>query len=100
MLTFEESKVFEYYSSVFKRLEKQDGGYYPSRHDPIALSETASHFNISEAEASRIFSEFSKHAADLEMEKVKKLPPAARKNFLSKELMIFFATTRIFHFIK
>ena len=29
MLTFEESKVFEYYSSVFKRLEKQDGGYYP-----------------------------------------------------------------------
>ena len=60
MLTFEESKVFEYSSSVFKRLEKQDGGYYPSRHDPIALSETASHFNISEAEASRIFSEFSK----------------------------------------
>lgn len=100
MLTFEESKVFEYYSSVFKRLEKQDGGYYPSRHDPIALSETASHFNISEAEASRIFSEFSKHAADLEREKVKKLPPAARKNFFKQRAHDIFCNNKDLPFYK
>lgn len=85
MITFEDSKVFEYYSNVFKRLEKQDNGYHPLRHDPIALSETASHFNISEAEVSRIFDEFSKHAADLEMKKIRKLSPTAQKNFLKQK---------------
>lgn len=100
MLTFEDSEVFEYYSNVFKRLEKQDGGYYPSRHDPIALSETASHFNISETEASRIFSEFSKHAADLEMQKIKKLPPAARKKFFEQRAHDIFCNNKDLPFYK
>ncbi len=82
MAKIEESEVFEYYVNVFKKLEEQDGAYYPSKHDPVALSDTASHFSISEAEASRIFDEFSKHAADVEMERIKKLPLPARRKFM------------------
>ena len=84
MPKLEEGKVYEYYCGVFDRLKKQDGAYYPSKHDPIALSETANHFNISKEDASRIFDEFDKHAVDLEMEKVKKLSPALRKHFYEK----------------
>ena len=68
----------------FDELEQRDGAYYPSKHDPIALSKTAGQFNITESEASRIFDEFSKHAADLEMKKANTLPPAARKRFIEQ----------------
>lgn len=84
MATIEESKVYEYYLGVFDELESQDGGYFPSKHDHVALSKTATHFSISESEASRIFDEFNKKAADLEIEKVNKLPLPARKMFLRK----------------
>lgn len=84
MPKLEESKIYEYYCGVFTELEQKDGAYYPSKHDPIALSNTANHFGISEEDASRIFDEFSKHAADLEMEKVNKFPPAIRKQFIEQ----------------
>lgn len=57
MATKEESTVFEYYSGVFKELEKLDGGYFPHKHDPVTLRRTAEHFSISENEASRISEE-------------------------------------------
>ena len=46
MAKIEESEVFEYYVNVFKKLEEQDGAYYPSKHDPVALSDTASNGKI------------------------------------------------------
>ena len=98
MATIEESKIYEYYLKVFEDLETQDGGYFPSKHDSIALSKTATHFSISESEASRIFDEFSKKAADLEMEKVKNFHRQPEKDFFSKEPTIFFVTIVISHF--
>ncbi len=100
MATIEESKIYEYYLKVFEDLETQDGGYFPSKHDSIALSKTATHFSISESEASRIFDEFSKKAADLEMEKVKKLPPAARKRFFQQRAHDIFCNNRDLPFYK
>jgi len=100
VLKFEESEVFEYYSNVFTELEKQDNGYYPSKHDPIALSRTAKHFNISEEEASSIFDKFSKHAAELDMAKIKKLPPELRKRFLRQRSHDLLCNNRDLPFFK
>lgn len=94
MATIEESAVFEYCQSVFRRLDERDGGYFPSRHDKPAFSETATHFSISEAEVDRIFSEYSKQAADIEMEKVNKLPPALRKRVLAQRASDIFRNNR------
>lgn len=100
MANIEESKIYEYYLKVFDDLEKQDGGYFPSKHDSIALSSTATHFSISESEANRIFDEFSKKAADLEMERVKKLPPAARKRFFQQRAHDIFCNNHDLPFYK
>lgn len=86
MATIDEGKVFEYYQSVFQELETQDGAYYPSKHDPLALTRTAEHFGIDSAEASRIYDEFTKQAADIEMKELQKLPEAIRKAKIEKRL--------------
>lgn len=86
MATIDEAKVFEYYQGVFDELETQDGGYYPSKHDPVALKKTAEHFNIDTSEASRIFDEYTKHTAELEMRELNRLPKAIRKKEMEKRI--------------
>lgn len=94
MATVEESAVFEYCQGVFRKLDERDGGYYPSRHDKPAFSQTAEHFSISEAEVDRIFNEYSKQAADIEMEKIKRMPPALRKKVMEQRAKDIFRNNR------
>lgn len=84
MPTFEEGSVFEYCEKFFRELDNRDGGYFPSRHDHCVFSQTASEFSISEDEVNRIFNEYSKQAADIEIEKINRLPLAVRKKVLLK----------------
>ena len=82
MATIEESSVFEYCEKLYRELDERDGGYYPFRHDKYVFSKAASNFSITENEVNRIFNEYSKQAADIEMEKIKKLPIAIRKKVI------------------
>jgi hypothetical protein len=100
MATIEESAVFEYCQRVFRELDERDGGYYPSRHDKPAFTQTAEHFSISEAEVDRIFNEYSKQAADIEMEKIKKMPPALRKKVIEQRARDIFRNNRDLPFYK
>lgn len=86
MATIEESAVFEYCENLFRELEQRDGGYFPSKHDKVAIGQTAQRFSISEHEVNRIYGEFTKQTADIEMEKIKRLPPAMRKRVMEKKL--------------
>lgn len=92
--TIEESTVFEYCQRVFRELAERDGGYSPSQHDKPAFSKTAEHFLISEAEVDRIFNEYSKQAADIEMEQIKKMPPALRKRVIEQRVSDIFRNNR------
>lgn len=100
MATIEESRVFEFYSNVFKELQQQDGGYYPSKHDPLALARTCAQFNISEDEANRIFDDFSKQAADLEIQRVKAMPEKYRKSFFKQRAHDLLCNNRDLPFYK
>lgn len=100
MATVEESAVFEYCQNTFRELDMRDGGYYPSRHDKQAISQTAEHFSISENEVNRIFGEYSKHAADIEMDKIKKLPPALRKRTMERRVRDIFLNNRDLPYFK
>lgn len=83
MATIEESKVFEYCEELFTELKKKDNGYYPSKHDNYVISETAKHFSISELEVNRIYDEYTKQVADIQIKKINKLPlPLRRKKIL------------------
>ncbi len=82
MATMEDAKIFEYCENLFDKLKERDGGYYPSKHDSYAIEETAKHFSISIDEVNRIFHEFTKQTAEIEMTKINKLPPALRKKVI------------------
>lgn len=82
MATIEESRVFEYCEQLFSDLKKQDGGYYPSKHDEFVISETAKHFSISISEVDRIYHEYTKQSADIQMKKINRLPLPLRKKVM------------------
>lgn len=84
MATIEESAVFEYCEKLFRELDDRDGGYFPSKHDGYVFNQTALNFHISEEEVGRIYNEYSRHAANLEIEKINRLPKAIRKNVMMK----------------
>ncbi|KXL53769.1 hypothetical protein CLNEO_09950 [Anaerotignum neopropionicum] len=94
MATIEESAVFEYCEEMFRKFQERDGGYYPSKHDKPAFVQTAEHFSISIDEVNRIFHEYSKLAADVEMEKINKLPPPLRKRFMEQRAKDLFCNNR------
>lgn len=98
MATIEESAVFEYCENLFHELERRDGGYFPSKHDKTAISQTAQQFSISEHEVSRIYGEYTKQAADLEMEKIKRLPPVMRKRAMEKKFSNILRSNKDLHF--
>ena len=74
MATIENSEIVEACQKGFKDLELQDGGYYPSKHDKKVFELVSKEFSITEEEVIRIYDEYTKHAADIEMKKNKKTP--------------------------
>lgn len=82
MATIEESRVFEYCEQLFMKLKEQDGGYYPSKHDELVISETAKKFSLSPLEVDRIYDEYTKQSADIEIKKINKLPLPLRKKVM------------------
>lgn len=82
MATIEQSKIVEACQKHFRDLEIQDDGYYPSKHDKKVFESVANEFDITEEEVLRIYDEYTKHAADVEIQKIKKLPPAIRKKVM------------------
>ena len=100
MATIDEAAVFEFYMAKFEELEKQDGGYYPSKHDEPALSQTAEHFGIDKDEASRIFTEYSEQAAGIEMAALRRLPAAIRQEKVRKRLHDIVCNNRDLPFFK
>lgn len=100
MATIEESAIFEYCEEIFRKLDERDGGYYPSRHDKPAFSQPAEHFSISEAKVNRIFYEYSKQAADIIIEKIKKLPFPLRKRVMEQRARDIFRNNRDWPYYK
>ncbi|MDT3698851.1 MAG: hypothetical protein RO469_05430 [Thermincola sp.] len=100
MPTIEEGSVFEYCERLYRELDEKDGGYYPSRHDKYVFSKAATNFAITEEEVDRIFNEYSKQAADIEMEKIKRLPIAVRKKILLKKASDIMKNNRDLPFFK
>lgn len=82
MATIEESKVFEYCEQLFMKLKEQDGGYYPSKHDEFVISETAKYFSLSISEVNRIYNEYTKQSADIQIKKINRLPLPLRKKVM------------------
>jgi len=82
MPTFEDSAVYEYCELLYEELNKNDSGYYPSKHDGIVFQQAAAHFNISEEKVHEIYREHSKLAVDIEMNKISKLPPAIKQKII------------------
>jgi hypothetical protein len=84
MATIEESAVFEYCQKLFDDFEARDGGYYPSRHDKDVYTQASAYFSISEIDISRIFDVYSRQAAEIEMQRINKLPSPIRKKAIEK----------------
>ena len=74
MATLRERDVFEYCENLFEKLKKDDGGYYPHKHDRMVFEQTAEHFSISEENVRKIYDSYTKLAAQIEMLKIKRLP--------------------------
>ncbi|MCQ4022849.1 hypothetical protein [Ruminococcus sp. zg-924] len=74
MAKIEESAVYEFCEHVYEELSKKDGGYHPSKHDSEMLRRTSEQFSISEENVDRIYKDYTKVAADIEIQKIKKLP--------------------------
>ena len=53
MATLRERDVFEYCENLFEKLKKEDGGYYPHKHDRLVFEKTAEHFSISDEMSAR-----------------------------------------------
>lgn len=85
MATIENSKIVEACQKKFKDFELQDGGYYPSKHDKKVFELVSKEVSLTEEEVIRIYDEYTKHAADIEMEKIKKLPVALRKKVMQNK---------------
>lgn len=59
----DEKSIYDYLQSTWDKLEKQDGGYFPSKHDPEAFKQTANHFNITIQKVHEIFDKIDKEIA-------------------------------------
>ena len=55
MATLRERDVFEYCENLFEKLKKEDGGYYPHKHDRLVFEKTAEHFSISDENVRKIY---------------------------------------------
>lgn len=86
MATIEEGSVFEYCEGLFVELIDKDGGYHPSKHDVQVFKQAAKRFGITTDDVNRIYSTYSKIAADREIDKINKLPKAIRQKVIKREL--------------
>lgn len=100
MPTIEESSVFEYCEKLYRELAERDGGYFPSRHDKHVFSKAAAKFAMSEDDVYRIFNEYSKQAADIEIERINRLPAAIRKRVMMGKLSDIVKNNRDLPFFK
>jgi len=82
--TFEDSAVYEYCELLFQEYERNDNGYYPSKHDDAVFQKAALNFGIPVEEVKEIYSAHSKISADIEIKRINKLPPALRKKAMMK----------------
>lgn len=81
-----EGAVFEYCEQVFNELHEKDGGYHPGKHDKATFERAAEQFSISTEEVDRIYSAYSKLAADIEAKKIAKLPKAVQNKVRMRRL--------------
>ncbi len=84
MATLQDSAIYEYCESLFDEYHKNDGGYYPSKHDALVFQNAALKFGISHEEVSEIYTAHSKSAAEIEMKKIEKFPAARRKKIIKE----------------
>jgi len=82
--------IFEYCEEQYSLLKKQDGHYYATKHDKIVFDKASQKFGIPIEEVNRIYFSFSKYAADLEMSRMRKMPPAERKKFIMQRAQDLF----------
>lgn len=66
--------------------ETRDGGYYPAKHDNFVFSQAASNFSITTESVSQIYQEYSKVAAELEVNEINKLPIYIRKKTMMRKM--------------
>ncbi len=62
---FENGRVYEFIENLYDELNKQDGGYFPSKHDAYVFERASEEFGISIEDAQKIYEGFGKHVAKL-----------------------------------
>lgn len=78
--------IYNYCIKKWDELKEKDEGYFPSKHDDVVFEDAAKHFNLTEDEVNKIFSEVSKEIADKNVkgltqeEKLQQLKQIVRDN--------------------
>lgn len=86
MATLRERDVFEYCENLFEKLKKEDGGYYPHKHDRLVFEKTAEHFSISDENVRKIYDSYTKLAAQMEMLKIRRLPKKKQQAAMMRKM--------------
>ena len=86
MATLRERDVFEYCENLFEKLKKEDGGYYPHKHDRLVFEKTAEHFSISDENVHKIYDSYTKLAAQMEMLKIRRLPKKKQQAAMMRKM--------------
>lgn len=76
---FENGRVYEFIENLYDELNKQDGGYFPSKHDAYVFERASEEFGISIEDAQKIYDGFGKHVAKLLELKLQRLPKKERQ---------------------
>lgn len=85
MATIQDSAIFEYCETEYEKLNAKDNGYYPSKHDNIVFQNAANHFSMKQSEIEKIYMDYTKLLADIEIKKIKKLPINEQKIAMSQK---------------
>lgn len=75
----ENGRVYEFIENLYDELKKQDGGYFPSKHDTYVFERASEEFGISIQDAQKIYDGFGKHVAKLLELKLQRLPKKERQ---------------------
>lgn len=65
-----ENAVYQFCQSKWDFYQAQDGGYYPSKHDPKVFNDASKKFDITSAEAKKIFNKIDHEHVAAQQDKI------------------------------
>lgn len=75
--------IYEYCENLYDKYSKDDGGYYPSKHDKKVFEEASKHFDISLDKVKKIYNDMSKISANKWIKKKGKISKDDSLKYLS-----------------